>query len=502
MNSAHYMVNVRLLQTLFYWAHFVYSHSPHKLRRLIDMARTQEQSGIVQSTGHIIIAEAFAGTGKTSTLCGFAEEHPSARILYLAFNKPIQMEAEKRFPKNVTCKTTHSVAYSAIGHQYAHKLAAFLRTTDVLEALGLKNNFSMAQRVIETISSFIVSDKDSIAEVMDPTIPNRQIICSLAESLWGMMKDTENTRIGMLHDGYLKLFQLSRPILKDASGREYDIILFDEAQDANPVTSAIVACQRARRVYVGDRHQQIYLFRGAENAMEGLRGDRHYLTQSFRFGPEIAHVANTILRKKGERRPLIGKGASGCVDRIDHKTPHTLICRTNGSVFYESVYATGKIHFVGGIDGYKFNMIEDVHNLKFGGPIRDSYIRSFKTYKNLEEFVITTDDPEMKLVTKIIDDMGEKIPKLISEVHQRATKDPKSAKLIITTAHKSKGLEWEQVRLADDFITFEKYDKFFKKDEVTDKERAEINSEMNLLYVAATRATAQLQPNEDLLTHI
>jgi len=72
----------------------------------------------------------------------------------------------------------------------------------------------------------------------------------------------------MLHDGYLKLYQLSNPVL------QYDCILLDEAQDINPVTGEIIFSQsRAFNFYskktsiilVGDSHQQIYSFRGARD---------------------------------------------------------------------------------------------------------------------------------------------------------------------------------------------------------------------------------------------
>lgn len=39
-----------------------------------------------------------------------------------------------------------------------------------------------------------------------------------------------NIDVPMMHDGYLKIFQISRPQLK------FDFILFDEAQDCNPAT--------------------------------------------------------------------------------------------------------------------------------------------------------------------------------------------------------------------------------------------------------------------------
>ena len=47
--------------------------------------------------------------------------------------------------------------------------------------------------------------------------------------LWTEMKNLNNSTIGMTHDGYLKLYQLSSPRL-----HQYDIILIDEAQDLTP----------------------------------------------------------------------------------------------------------------------------------------------------------------------------------------------------------------------------------------------------------------------------
>lgn len=56
----------------------------------------------------------------------------------------------------------------------------------------------------------------------------------------------------MTHAGYLKLFQLSRPIL----GRTYDVIMLDEAQDSNPCIASIVLRETGcARILVGDSHQ-------------------------------------------------------------------------------------------------------------------------------------------------------------------------------------------------------------------------------------------------------
>ena len=53
-----------------------------------------------------------------------------------------------------------------------------------------------------------------------------------AEDIWYKMKDTGSVEIKMTHDGYLKLFQLTKPL--QAIAEDYDIIMVDEAQDLTP----------------------------------------------------------------------------------------------------------------------------------------------------------------------------------------------------------------------------------------------------------------------------
>ena len=71
------------------------------------------------------------------------------------------------------------------------------------------------------------------------------------------MADVENERIPATHDVYLKLYQLSKPSIQG-----YDYIMLDEAQDANPSILDILSHQQIQRIYVGDKNQQIYEFRG------------------------------------------------------------------------------------------------------------------------------------------------------------------------------------------------------------------------------------------------
>jgi hypothetical protein len=57
--------------------------------------------------------DAYAGTGKTTTLMMLAGSTPK-RGLYLAFNRSIADEARRRFPASVHCSTSHSVAFRSV----------------------------------------------------------------------------------------------------------------------------------------------------------------------------------------------------------------------------------------------------------------------------------------------------------------------------------------------------------------------------------------------------
>lgn len=45
---------------------------------------TTEQQAVIDSRGRLVAVDAFAGTGKTSTLVQYALARPNKRILYMA----------------------------------------------------------------------------------------------------------------------------------------------------------------------------------------------------------------------------------------------------------------------------------------------------------------------------------------------------------------------------------------------------------------------------------
>ncbi|MFD5203872.1 hypothetical protein ACFWM7_27845 [Streptomyces sp. NPDC058375] len=91
----------------------------------MEVKATEEQAAARDAftAGRDLALVAGAGTGKTSTLVmmGGASRR---RGMYIAFNKPIALEAKARFGPNVHCSTSHALAYRAVGSRFQTRLEA------------------------------------------------------------------------------------------------------------------------------------------------------------------------------------------------------------------------------------------------------------------------------------------------------------------------------------------------------------------------------------------
>lgn len=461
---------------------------------------TPEQALITQYKGAKLVVIAFAGTGKTTTLIKYALNNPKLRILYIAYNRAIRDEAAAKFPANVECKTSHQIAYAVFGKKYRHKQRNNLRLLDVSAALDSRN-WEMIKDVVSTLNNFLSSADETILTGHTPHGDQpeslnedqhayKAALVQRAKQIWALMVDVD-TPFPMTHDGYLKLFQLSKPVL----AHRYSAILFDEAQDANPVTTDIVLRQPCIVIFVGDRHQQIYRFRGADNALDTAQMDdaqRLYLTNSFRFGPRVAMVANAILSFKGEDRKVIGRGKEDVVSmslpaKVNHRCIlHRTVMATIATAI-GAAQAGKKIYWIGGMEGYQVESVEDLHWLAAGekdkikSPSMKKEFSTFDAYANMAK---ATGNGEMRRALTLIDNYSD-LPNQLNVLRQMTVEDESEAQITVGTAHRSKGLEWNYVALADDFP-----DIFAMQ---TDQDS--VADELNLLYVACTRAMKHLAIN-------
>ncbi|WP_034950402.1 UvrD-helicase domain-containing protein [Erwinia oleae] len=457
---------------------------------------TPEQAAVIGWSGHRLIVRAFAGTGKTSTLVRFAQANPESRMLYLAYNRAVRDDAEQKFPFNVECKTSHQLAWPNFGRHYQQRLTGNLRITDVARKLNTRH-WPLARVAITTFNAFLCSADTELGHSHLPDSDERcglsaEKILAAAQLLWRESARQEGN-FPVTHDVYLKLYQLSQPDLS----KRWQTVLFDEGQDANPVTQSLVLAQRCHVVLVGDRHQQIYRFRGAENALDAPQladADQLYLTHSFRFGPAVARVANRLLARQGETLSVTGNGGDDSVVTglsEDVNQQHVaILSRTVAGVIgvaLEASLAGKKVYWVGGISGYKTEELEDLYWFSADMPERMQSPSLAREYRNFEEFesvARATKDAEMNQGLRLLDQYFP-LPQKLQVMREHAVTDESQATVSVSTAHRSKGLEWPVVVLNDDFADIT--DPLLSERERTD--------ETNLLYVAVTRARQTLVIN-------
>lgn len=488
----------------------------------------QQQAIDLFATRKNLIIEAGAGTGKTSTLVMLAEQAKLAGLkgAYIAFNKALVVDATKRFDLDVvSVKTMHAMAMAFFNGRPALKArfdrrerlsrreeARILRVEayTVVTAFGEKRFAPefVAGHVMGAIHNFCQSADPAPAEHHFPIIDkideiekvdtetgevkwkrgpnNRKVAHDLlpaAQRAWAdIMSETGKLKFDFEH--YLKGWQLSDPKLG------VDFILFDEAQDVSPVMEAIVLGQNdhAQLVFVGDSNQAIYGFTGAKNSMTKLAGmgdiNKTFLSKSFRFGPAVADVANQILdRIPGNEMALVGHDPIPSVVCDIDGLPDALLCRTN------AIAVTSALRWMD--EGYKVAIGENLkrdaisfakgaEELRRFGRTSNRELVPFSSWTEVQEFV--ADDPaggDLRLMVKLVDEFGADV--IIRELGN-TVKEAK-ADVTVTTAHTSKGREWNRVRLASDFVS---------EKQGEDPKLRDGLDETRLLYVAVTRAQIEL----------
>lgn len=484
------------------------------------MMATTEQAAVIAAIKNAddVKVQAYAGTGKTSTIVEGAKQSGKTG-LYLAFSRDAMLDAQKRMPATCEAKTFHSLAYRMenVGRLYgevatsirmpANKLATLLNI-DVpeTEVPGVVTAVKM------TLRRFMQSDARGVKTYHVPYIAlskldgaqrdeRQSMIVGAATRLWGMVVDPKFRAIGILHDAYLKLWQLHGARLPFIP----EVVFLDEAQDLNEVNIAIVQSwmQKAQIVVVGDDNQSIFMWRGAQNALQKMPIDKQlHLTQSHRFGHAIAEIGTDVIRclREGPQvQPLIG------TDSIDSKVvydgmpegPHTILCRSNMGLMEETlnVVSSGKSCCVVGKLDEAIRLLESAWFLSQGQVDRVTHpdIQMAGDWDGL--VAASEDDSELALAVRRVTEYGSRIPRIIRELKLGVASDERDAEMIISTAHKAKGREWDVVRLSGDFK------EPFQFDKKTSKWKA-IEEERNLLYVAATRAKRTLYANQSLMATV
>jgi len=439
--------------------------------------------------------EARAGAGKTSTLKLIANALPKCQMIYTSFGKKSVADFKTSAPRNVTAKTNHGLAYAEYGRffQDGGRLTGSLPARNLAAIQGWGSStfagldaVSGAHYVLQTIANFCQSAERALTEEHvvckdDPLLAHA--VFSVARKLWSAMSDTSNDqRQSITHDVYLKMWALSDPQLPA------DVLLLDEAQDSTPLIIDLFSKQRCQLIVVGDTHQQIYSWRGAVNAMGAFNLEAAAtLSQSFRFGPRVADAANVVLQSALDRTINL-RGLDSLDTRLGSVDTGTVITRTNSGLIGELAATLSRKQsavIVGGTTDL-IRLLESVTALQEKRTPTAPELAGFIDWNEVEIFSKTPPGKDLSVLVALVSEYGApRLQTMVGQVPANPTGDDEDrADVILTTAHKSKGREWDQVRLAGDFCVVTPMD--IRGTPLSGSRWKP--EESRLLYVAVTRA--------------
>ncbi|MEU6349683.1 UvrD-helicase domain-containing protein [Streptomyces sp. NPDC047072] len=473
---------------------------------------TAQQQAIITAAvgGKNVAVQALAGTGKTSTLVMIAAQMLERRIGYIAFNRAIADEAGQKFGRNVTARTSHAFARQDLRNTpYRHKASTAGRNSgarrpkDVAAALGITAELRVGdpegnvQHVgPEEIAKIVMGAVRRYRQSADAElgrqhlgekwahVPAARTLLDYARRAWADIADPNSNKIVFEHDDYLKIWALGNPRLN------FDTIFFDEAQDINPVLKKVIQDQDVQIIVVGDSNQAIYEFRGAIDALKDWPADVVLpLTQSWRFGPAVAEAGNAYLALLASDLRLEGSPALdtvlGLVDEPDAILTHTNVGAI--SAVFAGFEAGKRVALVGG-----GRDIEDIalaaRDLQQGRRTAHPELSAFENWSEVKEYAESDEDAQtLQTFVRLVDRYTPQglINMIRDLVPEEARAEETRPELVVSTAHKSKGREWDQVQIWSDFPQP-------KEDTKTGELLLPAQDKLRLAYVTVTRARQRL----------
>lgn len=499
-----------------------------KIIEEIEFTPSKYQVNIFEQMQHgvgNIVIEAAAGSGKTSTLIKALKLIPNdKKILFCAFNKDIVKELQKKIGKveNVDIRTVHSLGYLMVQRNLG---VSQLAINENKYRAHILNNLKYY-----TDLNLWSLDKSQYLKYIDN-------ICKLIDFCRYNLAETEKTALGLVHRhdidligdeinvalevmkwgrenidevDYTDMVWLPNILYMKPLGLQYDFVFGDEAQDFSIAQrELLLKCQKmgTRYIFAGDKNQSIYSFASASpDTFDKLKALPNTITLplsiSYRCAKKIVKFAQnlvpTIEPNEDPRNGEIEFNSS--LENI--QDGDMVLCRNNAPLMkaYNEFIRIGKKCKIRGKDiGLNLKkLVESAHqeylnvDLSEDGVFvrlydkffdeRDKIIRrtglDLPTVMNMS---IISNKLDMIRALEVLSEDIETSEELVNKIKEMFS-DKKTDGISLSTIHKAKGLEANNVYIACKSLMPSK----------SATQPWEIEQERNLMYVAYTRAKNKL----------
>lgn len=473
---------------------------------------------MIENTNNSLVINAVAGSGKTSTIVEASKiAIKRGSVLFLAFNKSIAQELGRKMDgTGVECKTLHSHGFRAIQKKMNfgcdiderkwHKYIS--DKEDVLfEGIEFESDTEKSGYISDCVKLLNLARINLVKNSKD------------MNELWGLVDhhnlDVDDIQVGIVNDILNICYRLDTVIdftdmitipLNENMRRylpKYDTVFVDEAQDLSKAQRELMLASvkpNGRFVAVGDKKQCINGFAGSDvdsfNTLIEIAGHELPLSVCYRCGKEIVNDAKKIV-------PYIEPFETQIAGEIIHTTNlksaingDMIICRKSAPLVSTCLrfIANGKSALVKGrdiADGLKA-MVNRTKTNDVDKMLEKLKKEVNKVVSRLErhgydgrleeqpQYINVLDKIEcIEAIADGCDDVEEVIEKL-----DELFTDTKNGNVItLSTIHKAKGLEADNV-----FILLPDCLPMRRKGQ----QPWEFEQEMNLKYVAITRAKKKL----------
>tara|TARA_R100000988_G_scaffold102228_2_gene77283 strand:+ start:7258 stop:8724 length:1467 start_codon:yes stop_codon:yes gene_type:complete len=473
-----------------------------KGERKMKIVGTEQQERIwkemVESTDHLVV-DAKAGTGKTFTIVEGANRIPNVSKLFLAFNKSIATEIGTKLPMDCEAKTFHSLGMGALKRHNSKAKMDFKKDDNIVKAV-MGKNFKSKQglkKLISLLKSSMIEwdDKAGIENLIDEYSIEFDGIREKNNAIL-KLPQIKNLSLDVSIFNFDDMIWL--PVVLELPVKHYDVVFVDEAQDFNESQRRLIlkACNGGRMIIVGDPKQAIYGFRGADSRSMSIFKDslkfssreikEFPLTVSWRCPTAVVQEANRFVPDFEAADNAEEGEVNTNVDFVP-KVGDMVLCRVNAPLVSHcfSLITAGIPAYVLGRDiGQSLNALVKKVTQDVSMDIA-SFKEALVKYVDVQVRMLMEQEKE-----KFAHNLQDRRDCLFALMANTQTvkglmdniktifDDGKRAGVVFSTIHKAKGLESNTVWiLKPDLMPHPMA-----------KSKADREQEMNLCYVAITRA--------------